>query len=83
MDAKLTLKLDKDVIAQAKVYARDHQESLSSLVERYFRVLIDQSSWADHEEISSTVRELSGIIRLDEVDDGREAYTDYLLEKYS
>ncbi len=83
MDAKLTLKLDEDVIEQAKAYARDHQESLSSLVERYFRLLVDQGQGPADLEISSTVWELSGIIRLDEADDRREAYTDYLLEKYS
>ena len=84
MDAKLTLKLDEDVIEQAKAYARDHQgESLSSLVERYFRLLVNKGQGPADLEISSTVWELSGIIRLDEADDRREAYTDYLLEKYS
>jgi hypothetical protein len=36
MDAKLTLKLDKEVIEKAKEYAAKHKNSLSSMVENYF-----------------------------------------------
>jgi len=36
MDAKLTLKLDPDVINRAKVYAAKHGTSLSAMVENYF-----------------------------------------------
>ena len=82
MDAKLTLKLDKEVIDRAKVYARERQESLSVLVERYFRYIVEQEEGQPVRDIAPTVRELSGIIDLDESIDAREIRTDYLLDKY-
>jgi hypothetical protein len=36
MNVKLTLNLNKDIIEQAKLYARDKNQSLSSLVQNYF-----------------------------------------------
>jgi len=35
MDTKLTLKLDKAVIARAKRFAKAHHTSVSKMVERY------------------------------------------------
>jgi len=81
MDTKLTLKLDKDIIEQAKIYAQRKQQSLSALVERYFRCLLDQEHPRSLPTISPTVKELSGIIHLDDRD-LQEEYTTYLLEKY-
>ena len=83
MDTKLTLKLDQDVIEQAKTYARHKQQSLSALVEQYFRFLVVREEESDVPDISPTVQQLTGI--LDPVEAGhiREAYTDYLERKYS
>ncbi|SLM29353.1 conserved hypothetical protein [Desulfamplus magnetovallimortis] len=83
MNTKLTLSLDKDVIEQARQYAHAKQQSLSLLVENYFRFLIHKRDSVKASEISATVQELSGIINLDSKDDIREEYTDYLLEKYN
>ena len=82
MDTKLTLKLDKEVIEQAKRYAQHKQQSLSALVEHYFRFLIVREREPDTPEISPLVQQLSGI--LDPVDDQqlRDDYTDYLMRKY-
>ena len=84
MDTKLTLKLDKDIIEQVKIYAQNTQQSLSALVERYFRYLLNQEQ--EHprapNKVSPTVKELSGIIRLEQDDNVQEDYTTYLLEKY-
>jgi len=82
MDTKLTLKLDKDIIEQVKIYAQDKQQSLSALVERYFRYLLDQERPRTLSTISPTVKELSGIIQLDSDHDLQEEYTTYLLKKY-
>jgi hypothetical protein len=83
MDTKLTLKLDQEVIEQAKTYARQKHQSLSVLVEQYFRVLVDREREHKIPEISPTIQQLSGI--LDPVDDEhfREDYTDFLTRKYS
>ncbi len=83
MNVKLTLKLDQDVILQTKRYARDKRQSLSTLVENYFRFLIGDAKKSAEPDISPTVKELSGIIDLDNETNRHDEYTDYLLEKYS
>jgi hypothetical protein len=83
MDTKLTLKLDRDVIEQAKTYARQRQQSLSALVEQYFRVLVAREEEPDLSDISPTVQQLSGILDPLDADHVREGYTDYLEGKYS
>jgi hypothetical protein len=82
MDTKLTLKLDQEVIEQAKTYARQKHQSLSALVEQYFRFLVVREEEPELPDISPTVHQLSGI--LDQIETGtiREEYTDYLERKY-
>jgi len=80
MDTELTLKLDKDIIEQIMIYTHNKQQSLSALVETYFRTLLSREQSSS--EISPIVRELSGIIRLEDNTDVHENYTDYLLRKY-
>ncbi|MCP4137610.1 MAG: hypothetical protein GY754_41970 [bacterium] len=81
MESKLTLKLDKDVVEQAKLYAQQKNISLSKMVERYFKSLIEEKSMMN-KKYTPLVKELSGIIKLDDDDDNREEYTDFLIEKY-
>ena len=81
MNVKLTLNLKKDIIESAKLYAREKNQSLSSLVQNYFIFLAEKKQ--DHKKgISPTIRELSGIIKLDESFDHKKEYGDYLAEKY-
>lgn len=80
MDTELTLKLDKDIIEQIMIYTQNKQQSLSALVETYFQTLLSREQSSS--EISPIVRELSGIIRLEDNTDIHENYTDYLLRKY-
>jgi hypothetical protein len=40
MDAKLTLKLDQDIIRRAKKYAKNKNTSLSRLIENQLRLLV-------------------------------------------
>ena len=80
MDTKLTLNVDKNVIEQAKEYAKSHRISLSRLVESYLASLIEKK---DREtEITPLVKSLSGVIELDKDFDYKESYTDFLMEKY-
>ena len=80
MDNKLTLNVDKNVIEQAKEYAKSHQISLSRLVESYLASLVEKK---DREtEITPLVKSLSGVIELDKDFDYKESYTDFLMEKY-
>lgn len=80
MDTKLTLRLNKDIIEKAKVYARKRGQSLSGLVENYFRFIVYEKE--PEELYTPLVRELSGIIELPAGYDLKEKYTDYLIEKY-
>jgi hypothetical protein len=80
MDTKLTLKLDKYVIDEAKRYAKKRNISLSRIVETYFKSLLEKKK--SKQDYSSLVKELSGVIHLDEGFDSREDYTNYLSEKY-
>ena len=61
MDVKLTLKLDKEVIEQAKVYAAASQKSLSRLIENYLRSLVQVESnrVMNDDDISPFVRGMS------------------------
>lgn len=79
MNTKLTLKLDRTVIENAKRYSFQRKVSLSELVENYFRSLTEYS---EEKNYSSVVKELSGIITLESEDDLKKEYTDYLMDKY-
>ena len=60
MEAKLTLKLDKDAIDLAKQYAKKHKSSLSRMVEIYFKnISSEHNSTMKH---SSVVESLTGIL---------------------
>ena len=78
MDAKLTLKLDKEIIERAKRYAQDKNTSLSKLIENILSKVTDKSSFQT--ETTPLVDGLSGILSMDTLD--REDYRDYLEEKY-
>ncbi|MDP2722021.1 MAG: DUF6364 family protein [Bacteroidales bacterium] len=51
MDTKLTLKLDKLVIDQAKEYASTQKRSLSRIIETYLKSLINRKNLIDEDDI--------------------------------
>ena len=73
---KLTLRMNKRLIEQAKLYAAKHNISLSELVETFFLRLED----TDAETHTQLVRQLTGI--LPESVDVEQTYADHLMEKY-
>ena len=81
MEARLTLKLDKGIIDRAKEFAKNKNISLSRMVERYFKAVVDKKPDKE-KKYSPLVEELSGIIRLDKDFDFKDDYTGYLIEKY-
>lgn len=82
MDAKLTLKLDSDVIERAKVYAERQGLSLSRMVESYFDGLTKEDR---PEPIRPTgvVAELAGLLAGAKIDEFKDDYAEYLAKKYS
>jgi len=80
MDTKLTLKLKKTVIDQAKKYAFDHETSLSRIIENYLAVITAETKETD--EISPLVKSISGIVQVPEDFNHKENFHKHLNEKY-
>jgi hypothetical protein len=80
MNTKLTLNLDKDIIEQAKSYAKDNRISLSKLIENYLNSLT--SKIEKERKVSPLVESLTGVIPNNLIDDKKD-YRDFIAEKYS
>ncbi len=80
MEAKLTIKLRKSVIEDAKQYAKNHSISLSKIIESYLESITMKK--VGNNEISPLVESLSGVIKLDNGLDFKNEYSNYLSEKY-
>lgn len=79
MSTKLTLNLDKEIIEEAKMYAKSQRLSLSKLIENYLNSLTRQSK--KESSVSALVESLTGIIPNDY--DEKDDYRNYLDKKYS
>lgn len=79
MDTKLTLKLNKQIIENAKKYAKEKKVSLSKIIESYLQSITSENDTKI--EITPFVESLSGVIDLKESDYKRD-YSDYLNAKY-
>jgi hypothetical protein len=81
MEAKLTLRLNAEVIEKAKQYAQEKNTSLSGLFENYLLKLLQDKK--EKRSITPMVKSLSGLISLPKDFDHKKAYADYLSKKYS
>jgi hypothetical protein len=66
IEAKLTLKLDKKAIDTAKNYAKEHNRSLSRMVENYFNRLSSESNYPKRH--SPVVESLTGVLSEEELE---------------
>jgi len=80
MNTKLTLSVDQKIIEEIKSYAKQHQVSLSKMVENYFNFVVQKTQLKT--TTSALVEELSGIINLPKNFNEKEEYYDFLSEKY-
>ena len=80
MNTKLTLNLDKEIIEEAKFYAKSNRLSLSKLIENYLNSLTKSPDKSP--KISLLVESLTGVIPNDNIEE-RRGYRDFLNEKYS
>lgn len=84
MDTKLTLKLDKLVIEQAKEYAFSNKRSLSRIIETYLKSLVNQEKRRDEDdlELSPFVKSMSTGVRIPNDLDYKSEYLNHMTEKY-
>jgi hypothetical protein len=78
MQTKLTLRLDDQLVKQAKTYAKQSGKSLSQLVADYFLLLNARSS--SKPEMTPSVQRLKGVLKKSQAD--VQDYQKYLEEKY-
>ncbi|MFA5417309.1 MAG: DUF6364 family protein [Bacteroidales bacterium] len=84
MDTKLTLKLDKLVIDQAKEYATSQKRSLSRIIETYLKSLINCENLIDEDDIkiSPFVKSMSTGINIPADLDYKTEILTHLQEKH-
>lgn len=82
MQNKLTLRLNDDVIKRAKKYASYHKVSLSKIIETYLDNITKQTEVNNKNAITPLVKSLSGVIDLPSDFDNKNAYKNYLTDKY-
>jgi hypothetical protein len=86
MNTKLRLSLEKEVIEQAKIYAKGTGRSLSEMVENYFRNLVEKPNKKnkknEYKDIHPSVKKLIGRISLPEDFDLKKAKEEHYKEKY-
>lgn len=85
MNTKLTLKLDKNVIEKAKIYAAQNKHSLSFMIENYLKAVTSSEKMQDNEEVK--ISEFVKSIGIDGVNlpqdfDYKKELTEILCKKY-
>lgn len=82
MNTKLTLTIEKEVIKIAKEYAKEKGQSLSEIVENYFKFVTTKRVKLKEKQLSPKVRKLRGIIKTNESFDYKKILTEELSKKY-
>lgn len=82
MESKLTLRLEKSVIEQIKVYALQQQCSVSALTERLYKTVLIKSKTGDIPEFETPFAQKYSGILADTVDDVDNLRFDALSEKH-
>jgi hypothetical protein len=82
MNTKLTLTIEKEIIETAKEYAKDKGQSLSEIVENYFKLITVKKREINPEELSPRIQRLRGIIKTKEKLNHKHIITEELSKKY-
>jgi hypothetical protein len=82
MNTKLTLTIEKELIELAKKHAKEKGQSLSDMVENYFKIITARTTKINANQLSPKVRKLRGIIKVDEKLNYNEILTEELSRKY-
>lgn len=65
METKLTLTIEKAIIQTAKEYAKDKGQSLSEMVENYFKLVTADRRKVNPEQLTPRVQRLRGVLKTD------------------
>jgi len=82
MNTKLTLTIEKEVIEIAKAYAKEKGQSLSEMVENYFKLITVNRRQIKPEQLSPRIQRLRGIIKTDEKINYKQILAEELAKKY-
>ncbi len=82
MNTKLTLTIEKEIIEEAKQYAKEKGQSLSDLVENYFKLITKDKRQIKPNQLSPRVQRLRGILKVDKDFDYKKVLTEELSKKY-
>ena len=82
MNTKLTLIVEEEVIHVAKEYAKEKGQSLSDIVENYFKLITKDRRTIKPEQLSPRIQRLRGIIKTDEPIDFKKVLAEELTKKY-
>ena len=80
MQTKLTLRLEEQLIEQAKSYAARSGKSISQVVSDYFKVLTSPPDQQQPRQSPPITRSLRGLLRNSQLDE--DDYKQYLEEKH-
>ena len=80
MTTKLTLTVEKSVIEQAKIYAKNTGRSLSELIESYLETIIQENS--PKNKMSPRLKSLVGSVKLPKNFDEKKELEEYYRKKH-
>lgn len=78
MTSKITLYSESELIKEIKMYAKDHNTSVSKIVNTFFKNLLHTQP--PSQKKSKITDSLIGIIKTTSLNEG--VYNDYLVDKY-
>ena len=81
MNTKLTLTLEDTVIEKAKIYAKNKERSLSSLIENYLKALTKEDN-PNEIELTPIVKSMKGSFTAPKDFDYKKELAKRLFEKY-
>jgi len=81
VNTKLTLTIEKEVIEEAKEYAKEKGQSLSDLVENYFKLITKDKRKIKSNQLSPRVKRLRGILKVDKDYDYKKTLEEELSKK--
>jgi len=83
MNTKLTLSIEKQVIQEAKAYAKKEGRSLSNIIEEYLKSISKNRAPQEDNGFHPLVDELCGSVKITENKSYDEILGEAIIEKYS